>query len=139
MPASRDYTYRGTGKDTLTPPRVMFAWERYGIDATRGTPIPARPVPDVPSRLFTPALSGQAGTAPRPARPRKPRKPPAVPETAEPPQPAPRPDVEAPAAEAAPEPPTQPEHVPGTPRRCRKCRYMDNQIGHKVACGGDAR
>jgi hypothetical protein len=139
MPPSRDYTYRGTGKDTLTPPVVMSAWERDGVDATNGTPIPPRPVPAVPSRLFTPAPagSGQAGPAPKPARPRKPRKPPAAPKAAAPPQPAPEPEIEAPAAGPAPELPPPPAPAPEAPRRCKKCRYMDDQVGHQVSCGGE--
>lgn len=130
LPPSRDYVYRGTGRDELTPAGVMMAWNRK-VRAAGGTPRAANKADTDRLREVENELA--AGTA--------------IPQASPPARPAPDParDLLAPlerdlAARGViiPDKPVDYWPGPGVPGRCPDCGYLRTARGHKDVCGGES-
>lgn len=107
LPERANYAYSGTGRDELTPRRVMRRWAASvrAAGARPNAPIGSARRAQVELRL--------AGLRPaaRPARPRQE------------PQQVTRREARAPA--------------PAAVTRCDDCGYLTTAIGHKATCGGE--
>jgi hypothetical protein len=120
LPPAAGYVYRGSGKDTLTPPHVMAAWAR------RERARDARP----------PGPGTQAEPAAEPLHPVPPAA--AASEPVDAGRPGRLEELEGQLAArgvVTPAGPPEPSLPPPAARRCGGCGYTVTAPGHKFICG----
>lgn len=122
LPPSREYVYRGSGEDQLTPPGVMAAWNarvrKHGASPRPTNKADTARLREVENELAAATATPQASPPARPAPPRQ---------LADLERELTARGVISPSPEPAPD-----------PGRCPDCGYLLTAPGHETACGGEA-